>query len=146
MFELKNIYLFVFALILFFACKRNEINIQKIRKCNQAQNLDSSAIHDKLIGTWKWDKQACFSSNKTKKADKNIQVTFNTNATFYVKENEQVITEGNWEIVVEDRTKWGLKLSQATPYFYGAILFCKQQVLFNDSYRDGCDNLFIKSN
>jgi hypothetical protein len=144
MFKLKNIHLFIFAFILFFACKRNEINMQKIWQCNQAQNLDSNAIHNKLIGKWKWAKQDCFWSGKTKKADKNIVVTFNANGTFYVNENGLVITEGNWKIVVEDKTKWGLQLSQPSLYLNGAILFCKQQVLFNHSYIDGCDNLFVK--
>jgi len=129
------------------ACKKENIDIDKFWNCNQTQNLDTSAISSKLIGSWNWSKQACGDgAGKSKTADKNIKVTFRTDRTFYVNENATLLTQGNWKLVQVDGNSWGLDLSSTSEYLYGRILFCDNQVLFNNSYRDGCDNLFAKSN
>ncbi|MEK7226030.1 MAG: hypothetical protein AAB221_10135 [Bacteroidota bacterium] len=123
------------------ACKK-DIDVISFSECHQAQNLDSAVIYNKLVGSWKWTKQNCFSSGKTTKADKTVIVSFNGNGSFTEMENAAVTAQGTWGLQREDINYWGLSLSQYSKYLWGRILFCNNEVLFNSSYRDGCDNLF----
>ena len=139
----------LFCLTLFaglLSCKKETIDINSFWQCNQSQNLDTTAISSKLIGSWTWSKQSCFWTGKTKPADRNIKVTFKTNRTFSVNENSNVLTKGTWKLIQVDGTSSGIDLSAPSEFLYGRILFCANQVLFADSYQDGCDNLFNKSN
>ncbi|HEX6222872.1 MAG TPA: hypothetical protein VFZ52_00580, partial [Chryseolinea sp.] len=126
------------------ACKKEDkLDVGSYWRCNQSQNLDSTAISAKLIGSWTWSKQACFWTGRTVSANKNIKVTFRSDRTFSVNENATSLTQGTWKVVHEDGNSWGLELSSPSEYLHGRILFCDNQVVLNDSYRDGCDNLFI---
>ncbi len=133
--------------LLFFSCKKNELDVAEIWQCNNVQQLDSAAIIVKIAGSWKWTKQDCFWTSKTTKADKDTKATFNPNGSFTVTENSSIITQGNWGIKrIDNNNSWGLNLSSASTYLYGLILFCDNQLLFNNSVVDGCDNLFEKTN
>ena len=134
----------IFA-ITFLSCKKDTIDLNAFWQCNNSQNLDSAAISNKLLGEWKWTKQACYSTGKTTKADKDLRVIFGANSTFTVTDNSNIVTQGTWKLKIVDNNKWGLDLSTRSEYLYGRILFCDDQVLFNDSYIDGCDNLFVSS-
>lgn len=141
--------LIILLLIIFselVSCKKEKLDINHFWQCSMSQNLDSEAISNKLVGSWTWTKQSCFWTNITKSADRNIKVSFNSNATFSVYENSNTLTQGTWKLKQVDGNFVGLDLSSASEYLYGRILFCNNQVLFNDSYRDGCDHLFIKIN
>ena len=125
---------------LFFSCKK-ELDIESYWNCNKNQQLDSATISSKMVGSWKWTKQSCFES-KTIKADKNVIASFNANGTFTVSENATVITQGSWTLEKIDTDLWELDCSPTSSYLFGRILFCGEEVLFNDSGLDGCDNLF----
>lgn len=139
-----------FLLLILFAvltsCKKDKLDINSFWQCNQSQNLDTTAISSKLVGSWTWAKQSCFSTGKTKSADRNIKVTFKSDHTFSVNESSNVLTQGTWKLLLLDGSSSGLELSTPSEFLYGRILLCDGQVLFNDSYRDGCDNLFNKNN
>ena len=129
------------------SCKKEKLDINSFWQCNQSQNLDTTAISSKLFGSWNWSKQICGDgAGKVKNADKNIKVTFRTDRSFSLDENATSLTRGTWKLKQVDGKSWGLDLSSTSEYLYGRILFCNNQVLFNDSYIDGCDNLFTKSN
>jgi hypothetical protein len=134
----------VTILAAFAACKKDKLDVNLFWNCNQSQHLDTTAISVKLMSSWTWSKQACFGTGNTVAANKNIKVTFRTDHTFSVNENATLLTQGTWKLVQLDSNSCRLDLSSASEYLYGRILFCDDQVLFNDSYRDGCDNLFIK--
>ena len=139
--------IFLSALIIgLLSCKKDKLDINSYWQCNQSQNLDSARISAKIAGIWVWSKQSCSGSGKTKQADRNISVVFNADHTFIVNENAAVLTQGTWNIVQVDGSSCGLNLSSSSEFLFGRILFCENQVLFNDSYRDGCDNLFIRTN
>lgn len=127
------------------SCKKDKLDINSFWQCNQSQNLDTTAISNKLLGSWTWAKQSCFWAGKIKIADKNIKVTFKGDHTFSVIESSNVLSQGTWKLMQVDGTSTGLDLSTPNEFLYGRILFCDNQILFNDSYRDGCDNLFNKS-
>ncbi len=128
------------------SCKKEKINVNDFLQCSKSQNLDSTAIANKLTGNWRWKKQSCYWTAQTKKADKDVKVIFNTNRTFTVSQNDIIIAQGTWRLKIVDSNMYGLDLSQFSEYLNGRILFCNNEILFNDSYRDGCDNLFGKSN
>ena len=129
------------------ACKKEKLDVSSFWECNQSQHLDSLTISGKLVGSWKWSKQSCFETGQVTSADKNIQVTFKYDQTFSVSGDAFTpLTQGIWKIVKVDVSSWELDLSSPSEYLSGRILFCGNQVLFNDSFRDGCDNLFDKNN
>lgn len=127
------------------SCKKDRLDINSFWQCNLSQKLDTTAISSKLTGSWTWSKQSCSDEGETKSADRNIKVTFNINHTFSVTENSNSLTQGTWKLTQVDGTSWGLDISSPSKYLYGRILFCVNQVLFNASYRDGCDNLFNRA-
>jgi len=137
---------FIIVVFTIIACKKDRIDAASFQQCHNAQNLDSLSISNTLIGSWTWSKQYCFWPDKTIKANKKVQVTFNSNATFTVFENSNVIAQGNWKLMrVDNYNNWGLQLNPGSSYLYGRILLCNDQVLFNNSFIDGCDNLFYRS-
>ena len=138
--------LIILMLPTFFACKKDALNINDYWICNQSQNLDSAAIVNKLIGSWVWTKQSSEAYKKPKQADKIVKVTFNANGNFTVAENSGIVAQGTWKLEIVDGNMYGLDVSQQSQYLHGRILFCSNELLFNDSYRDGYDNLFVKSN
>jgi hypothetical protein len=88
-----------------FSCVK-ELDHNAYRECHNSQNFDSSVISYKLVSTWKWEKQFCFSIGKTTKADKNIKVTFNADASFFVKENSTILTQGTWGLRGNIYNQW----------------------------------------
>jgi hypothetical protein len=128
------------VLIVFLSCTK-EIDVLSIRECHKSQNLDSTSVDRKLVGSWKWERQYCF-EGRTKKADKNITVTFRNDHTFSVNEGSIVHTQGTWGLQRDQFNNMTIVTSVSSEYLHGDIFFCGSQVLFNGSNMDGCDNLF----
>ncbi|MEJ7823438.1 MAG: hypothetical protein WKF85_14030 [Chitinophagaceae bacterium] len=137
-------FLTIITALILTSCKK-DIDIISFSNCNNSQGLDSATIAMKLSSSWLWSKQSCDGVG-TRKADKNIKIIFNSIGTFSILENSIAIAQGTWKLKNIGGNLYELNLSQPSQYLYGRILFCDKQVLFNDSYRDGCDNLFTKSN
>ncbi len=127
-----------FALI---SCKKEKPGTQNILKCGELQNRDSAAISAKLTGTWIWKKQSIPNTNMFKDADKNIEATFNTDSTFTITENSNVIIQGTWKLI-NYGSFYGFRADPYNQYLYGAVYFCDNQLLFSNSIADGLDNLF----
>ncbi len=125
------------------SCRKDRMDFQDFVKCSMAQNLDSTAISAKLIGSWTWKKQSIPNTNKFKDADKNIKVTFNMDSTFSVTENSNVVMQGIWKLF-NYGIYYGLRTNQYSQYLAGGVYFCDSQLLFVNSYVDGLDNLFEK--
>ena len=140
--RLSLIGLFIVATLA--SCKKEKLDINSYWVCNKSLNLDSVAISGKIIGLWVWTKQSCFEAGETKAANKNINVTFKPDHTFVVNENTNILSQGTWKLVLLDNNQWGFAVPSLSDYLYGRILFCGNEVLFNNSYIDGCDNLFTK--
>jgi hypothetical protein len=125
------------------SCRKDKTDFQAFVECSMAQNLDSTAISAKLIGSWTWKKQSIPNTNKFKNADKNIKVTFNMDSTFSVTENSNVLLQSTWKLF-NYGIYYGLRTNQSSKYLGGAVYFCDSQLLFVESYVDGVDNLFEK--
>ncbi len=93
----------------------------------------------------------------TKEADKNVLLNLTQEGEFTLTENSAVVTEGNWQLRVADIDYsepdsdkpdiylFKLDLNNPSIYLYGRIILCEDKVLFNNSYIDGVDNLFIRT-
>lgn len=137
---------FLMLIVFLCACDKNKQGFNTFWRCGQTQFPDSTFISANLIGSWVWNQQYCFWTNDVKQANKYVKVTFNQDQTFSLKEGPNTVSQGTWKLILVDVNAWGLDLSSPVEYLDGRILFCKDQVLFNDSYIDGCDNKFNKSN
>lgn len=125
------------------ACNK-DLDLESFWKCNESQSLDSSAISNKIVGTWRWTKQSCYWTGKTTKADKEIRLVFNGNNSYSVTEGSNTISQGTWQVKKEDTNSWTVEPSVSNEYMRGRILFCRDELLYNHSYIDGCDNLFVR--
>ena len=140
---MKNVLLLITICLIILSCKKNNDRI--LWECNNSPFPDSVTISNKIIGSWLWTKQLCGDgAGSILIANKNIKITFNASATFTVYENSTILTQGNWNLKTVDINAWGLHLTSPSEYLYGRILFCNNKIMFNDSYIDGCDNVFVK--
>lgn len=138
--------LFIASLAGLLSCKKEKPDLTACWQCSIVQALDSTAISGKLVGSWTWAKQSCFRPGMVKPADRTIKATFKIDHSFAVVEGANTLTQGTWGLIQVDGNSWRLELSAPSEFLYGRILFCDKQLLFNDSYIDGCDNVFNRSN
>lgn len=138
-------YQFVLSIIIVaaLACGK-KLESNSYYDCSKKLSLDSGATANKLIGLWKWTRRECMDNNASSPADKNVRIEFKTDSTFKVIQDTSTITTGTWALSLAESQVFQLQLSEQSVYLYGRILFCEDEVLFNDSFRDGCDHLFIK--
>src|SRR5690349_17763303 len=126
----------------FLCCKKERINLQAFWDCHNALHLDSAAISSRIQGTWSWQSQHCYWGPSFQLPGKSTKVTFYSNHKYSVQDESHIVTEGDWQLELVDNPLYGLQLSPPVDFLYGRILFCDDQLLLNDSYIDGCDNLF----
>lgn len=129
----------------------SQINVPKFLDCYNSNLHDSTTVTNKLIGTWVWQEQSCFNNSSAASSSKVVKATFDSSGLFTVIENSNVITLGHWNINRIDNSGWGvdsnlfvLVIDKPSVYLNGLILLCGNQVLFSDSYVDGCNILFKK--
>ncbi|MGI6048624.1 MAG: hypothetical protein ACOYEG_11595 [Petrimonas sp.] len=146
---MKNLFIisaFILISLLSFSCSKDsseQIDIVQLYNCHKSQKYDSTKLASKLIGTWKWTTYSAEIPG-TIKADKNVFLNLTKEGEFTVTENSVVVTRGNWKLKVADIDLFALDLNNPSTYLYGRILLCENLVLFNNSYIDGGDNLFVR--
>lgn len=124
--------------------KLDQIDTKQLWDCYKSQNYDSTKLASNLIGTWKWTEYYA-EIPRTNKANKDVFLNLTKTGTYTVTENSVVITQGNWNLRVVDFDNYELELNKPSTYLYGRIVLCENQVLFNNSYIDGSDNLFVRT-
>jgi len=122
--------------------KEDQIDINQFWNCYSSQNYDSSKLASKLIGSWK----LTVSNAALPAAEKDVIVNLTALGTYTVIENSVIITKGNWKLKITDGSYYELDLDEPSSYLHGRILLCDNQILFNASYIDGADNLFVRAN
>lgn len=127
-------------LVLISSCQK--INQNKIWKCNNKLNLDSTEVVNKLIGSWKWKYWSSpVWTTKQYKADKDVTLTFNSDFSFAQSENG-TITNGVWEVKQDGHGNFYLNTTNLT--IYGSIAFCRDELIFDSSEGDGPIYLYKK--
>jgi len=138
---MKLILLLLTICLTILACKKHNSGNEVYWPCDISD--DSISTVSKLEGSWQWINYAC-PPGPLNKADKNINVTFNSNGTYNVQENSVIITQGSWQLKSANTNLWILDLSSTSSYLKGFIFFCDNRVDFADDYEDGCSNYFKK--
>ncbi len=141
----------LFSLPLLFSCDKKEEKQRTVNgfaDCHANAGLDSLTIVKKLQGTWQLKQQSCFWSGEQDLSGQQLFVTFHLNQ-YQVSNNGKVIGTGEWGIGKESTGNfWEMKfpegIKNGNPYLLGNIFICDNEVLFNYSYIDMCDNYFRK--
>ena len=146
----QNLIITTFLMLTFIAhscSKKKEVqtDMKQIWDCNASQNFDSTKLAGKLIGSWKLTRSWSESAG-TINASNNIKVTFDNSGAFAILEDSSLLSNGTWKLKIKDSNLYGLELDQPSMYLYGRILLCDNQVMFNQSYIDGIDYLFTRTN
>ncbi len=134
----------IICLCLFSCNKKNTVDLDSFFDCNASQHLDSAAISNKLAGSWFFSMRFCGSGGSALGIPINVKANFDANSSFTLTDHYGILTQGNWKLKIVDTNLWGLDLTSQSDFLYGRILFCENNVMFNNSYRDGCDNVFYK--
>ncbi len=122
------------------------ISMMDMFKCHQQLEWDSLSITNELIGRWDWQFVGCFwtpeNDNNTQYSDLSIQ--FNNDNTLNVINNGIAMQTSNWVVTHGDSPAYKIVTEPRVKNLDGRIWFCDDLLEFNNSYRDGCDNIFKK--
>ncbi len=128
------------------SCRKN-LDTGYYYNCHREQNLDSTGIANRLIGSWTWKEQYGINDKKSHKAGKTVIVIFNMNGSFSFSQNGTVTNQGSWSLTGSG-DQYALQLVGGTGaynYLGGSIYFCGSEVLFAGRASDTSDNLFAKN-
>ncbi len=116
--------------------------------CYHQSEWDSVSVTNELIGRWDWQFIGCFwtpeDDNNTEYLGLTIQ--FNQDNTLNVVDKGILIETSNWVVTFVDSPNYGIVTEPSVEYLHGRIWFCSDLLEFNNSYIDGCDNIFKKAN
>ncbi|SDM72341.1 hypothetical protein SAMN05421823_12114 [Catalinimonas alkaloidigena] len=112
--------------------------------CHQAHSWDALQTRHTLLGEWIWEQRRCVWHPKeaNREAFGGLHLVFKADSTLEVQENGQVLQVSRWQVVPGDAGLFALQVDPAIAQLSGRILFCEDRVVFQDSYRDGCDHYF----
>lgn len=124
------------------------ITFSDILICHRTSVWDSAAIHNKLIGKYKWEYINCFwKPDDANNMDyKDVQVEFLLDNTLQLKEKGELMQTATWQVTDLQDGFFKINMTPLVPLLNGRILFCDSLALFYDSYVDGCDNYFKRTN
>ncbi|CAN5388205.1 hypothetical protein BH11BAC3_BH11BAC3_46260 [soil metagenome] len=123
------------------------ITLSEMLICHATNSWDSSTIHNKLIGKWDWKYIKCFwKPEAANNVDfKGLQVEFLPNNKLDVNENGKPTQTSTWQVTDLKDGFFKINVTPFVPLLSGRILFCDSVTLFYDSYVDGCDNYFKRT-
>lgn len=120
-------------------------NIQEIKDCHSKNNQYPSQIISKLEGTWAWLSYTCYwSADSTFTANKHVVATFSDAGVYRVYENSKIESEGTWKLSQVDNNIWSIITEKPSEYLNGYIWLCNNEVIFQNSFLDGCDYYFVR--
>lgn len=138
--------------VLFVACKevfvpRAPASLQEMWDCNEDSGLDSLALRNALVGEWEWEYVSCFwtPNEASKTSSDGVSITFEPDGSLIVYETGKLVEAATWQLGPGDSGTFEMQTNPRVNYLYGRILLCKDRVLFNHSYIDGCDNYFKRN-
>lgn len=146
-----------FALVTYTSCTRDKadsstitntpkmIEYQRIMQCHADNNPLPTQITAAMEGSWLWIFRECPFYGENSYADKQVVIKFTDAGVYTVTENTVIVAQGIYTLTKKNGTgEWQIEVQQPSEYLYGHIYICGNELLFEDSYRDGCNNLFEK--
>jgi hypothetical protein len=143
---MRSALLLLSTCLVFFSCRRgDDVDPNAFFNCHNTQNLDSAAIVTKLVGTWRLSSRFCISGHVPFPPPSGVSVNFDAGGGFKVFEFHAVVMQGAWKLKPALTSGlWQLDLSTPSNYLLGNILFCGNEVKFNNLVIAGCDNTFYR--
>jgi hypothetical protein len=143
---------FVLMSISLLSCKKEDpsINIpdqEKMWDCHHQNDWNSSKIINAFSGKWKW----VFTQNYWQPItgrnteNENIEIEFVNDSVLNIIQNGIISISTKWEIVPVDGDLFGLSSDSSISFLYGRILICGNTLEFNNTYLDGDDNYFLRT-
>ncbi|WP_235294879.1 hypothetical protein [Portibacter lacus] len=139
------------TIILLMACDRVLITPPPVSQsdmwnCHSETKWDSLSTKENLIGVWEQEFVSCFwfPEKATYVESGALTVEFKSDNTLVVKENGEPRQTSIWKMVNIEIGLFYLEHDPPVRELNGRILFCDDRVEFNASYRDLCDNYFLR--
>ncbi len=132
---------------LFFSCQDKKEKLPPdFWSCHKALNPDSSKTHQLLLGKWRWNLINCPFGKLQQDSEiyNGLVVEFRASDSLIVLQNDTITQIGTWKL---RPTSDGLFVIQSNPsveQLAGRLLICGNQIEFNESGTDICDNFFTK--
>ena len=145
--SIQSIALLLSVPLILFACKKEEtppISLTEMWDCHSQTAWDSLKTKKALIGEWEWEYIQCAWSPKGPNGYeyKGLTIEFKSDNSLTVKENGQTIQLSNWRVVDGDLGYFALSVDPEVAQFSGRILVCDDNLVFNSSHIELCDNYF----
>ena len=139
-------FILFFLTTTFFSCIDN--SLPDLSECIASGSLEKSELEIKLLGTWEWQFTVCCPES-TDGMLKNSIENAGTKITFYddgtgMKEEKSDTTDFSWTLKTTDFNYYGIETDPTVFLTSGRLFICGDQLLANDSYRDGADKYFKK--
>ena len=126
-------------------CKTDRSDdIQKVFDC--ATSLDSTDLHNALIGTWSWEYIQCFwYPDDANSCDyDHYEIVFGENQLLTVYFNDLEVEKSQWHLEEVPNERYRINQDLESISLYGLVYVCDNNLLFHSSFQDGCDNLYSK--
>ena len=126
--------------------QKRPISIDSMLRCHNFVNADSSSIRNALITKWQWKFISCYwkPENANSEDFKTLTIEFKQNDSLEVRINNVTTQKSSWYLKRLADGFYKLISSSFIPQLSGKVLVCGDQLLFYDTYVDGCDNYFKK--
>jgi len=134
------------------SCKKEDLSInlptqEEMWSCHHQNDWDTTKMKNELSGKWKW----VFTQNYWNPTegrnteDKHIEIEFANDSILNIIENDTIIHSAKWSIVLKDDDLFGIEFDSSVSLLHGRILICGNTLEFNNTYLDGDDNYFLRT-
>lgn len=150
---MKVVIYILFPLVIIFGCNSEQpdlnppYDLTKLWEVHHQTAWDSLSTANHLIGKWKWNYSFCCglgSKGELFTDDQNLIVNFYDNGKLEVLEKNISKQVSNWHLRIEDSDLYGIVATPQVIQLLGRMFITENGVLFDDAYRDGANNLFIR--
>lgn len=144
--------------IVVMACKESEelpYSIPELVNCYNKNTWTQNSLRAALFGTWRWKFVTCGAGDcgklRSSDLEQGLQLVLDAENKYFVYRYQSLVLEGEWDILVS--AVHGFFEMNTTPSISfstyvttsGRLVLCENELLFNQSYVDGPDNLFIRN-
>lgn len=143
-----SFFLFNIVLISLTSCTQDELigyQLDEYYECYEDDNWSVLAIRDALEGEWALDYVDCFNGSINSRESEGITIRFNDDSRVIVRDNGNEIEQASWQVFNVFGDYYELETEPFLDYTFGIILICNNQLVFNGSFIDACDQYYSKN-
>jgi hypothetical protein len=125
------------------SCKKEQHTFD-LWNCSNLLMEDSAKLAQQLPGRWSLVSKRCPMMGRNFQNMEGIRLTLQGNGQYILEEYDRMADQGQWTLSPIDQVNWTLTLNLPNQYMHGKVAVCGNQLMFFDSFRDGCDHVFVK--